>query len=287
MPRVLLSRAGFFSFILLAGMAGPLHAAGLSPEQTIEEVKAILAEADGVSRELYQKGLAATRNSDWDQAEVFFQSVLDRHPEYLDAEMRVIAIWLLTQRAEQARPRLEALRKKHPDEVSIRDLLVWNYDLLALASYQAGDKREAREFAERSVRMLPHRWAYQLLGDLSHEEGKLHEAVEHYEQARAMHSSGTICYILGNLYLHLGERTRAIARLQEAIAYDPPEIVRAQCSARIHELAQQEQAGSGNGVARVDARRQDMPIHMPVSFYMLLCYSMACLAFGGHLRLIQ
>ncbi len=281
---IFLTGAAFF--ILLAGMApaGSVYAA--APQDTIEDVKAILAETDEVSRELYQKGLAATRNSDWDQAEVFFQSVLDRHPDFLDAEMRVIAIWLLTQRTEQACARLEILWKKNPEHVGIRDLLVWNYDLLALSTYQAGDKREARSYAERSVRMLPHRWAYQLLGDISHEEGKLREATEYYEHARAMHSSGTICYLLGNLYMHLGDRVRAIARFQESLAYDPPAVVREQCTARIRELSRL--GGEPTSVtAPLDVGRQELPVHLPVGYYMLLCYSMACLAFGGHIRLAQ
>ena len=123
----------FFTLLLSVGLAGSARAGGpATPQQTIAEVETIVSQADEVSKELYQKGLAATRNSDWDQAEVFFQSVLDRHPDFLEADLRIAAIWLLTQRVGEARVKLEGLRKKHPDNTAIRDLLVWTYDLPAL-----------------------------------------------------------------------------------------------------------------------------------------------------------
>ncbi|TXS90739.1 glycosyltransferase [Parahaliea maris] len=88
------------------------------------------------------------------------------------------------------------------------------------AMYQTGDFRKAHEYYLQSARM-GYEPARSLEGaaEASYRQGEFGVALDHYQQAYdSGHRSASMCLNMANIRVRLGERRRAIALLEEALA---------------------------------------------------------------------
>jgi len=169
----------------------------------------------------YALGEAYLLKSLHEQAETHLLRAIELQPDYHDARLHLVVLYLQQERYAEAVQQSEVLIDDATFPGPWRALSNAGW-----AEYKLGDKTAARSHLELALEYSPHYWPAMLnLAILEAQEGHRPEAIALLGEILELHPGGSAAaeanYRLAEIYVSLGKRDRAVSHLLAAVEGSP------------------------------------------------------------------
>lgn len=148
-----------------------------------------------------------------------YQSVVDSHPDNVDARASLARLFTLAGAPDRARDLVEPAIAKHPDDIQL-------LTTMAMAKLGLKDEEGARTYAEKALKLAPsNEDAVALRAGLYRRNGDLASAAALVEGVlQRAPSNAVMRELLMNIYTAAGESLKAEQQLKTLIALKPAEV---------------------------------------------------------------
>jgi putative PEP-CTERM system TPR-repeat lipoprotein len=184
--------------------------------------------------ELYQQGVQAAEQGNYNGAIVYFRNALEKDQNFFEARFQLAKAYLATARFDQAERELQKVLLQSPNHPEIRLQLAWLYVF-------TGKTEQGRAEAETFLQSTPgSAEAFELIGISHVQDEKAALAEEFLRKALQSEPDRPIAKLeLARLHAARGETLQARAMIQEVLAGNPENV-------RAHALMATLEAAEGN-----------------------------------------